>query len=786
MTPGHLRYAFRLARRTPLLAVVVVLTLAAGIAVTTCVFGLVNVAWFQPLPYPDASRLVVVHESHPREGYAPLVSLDAYEGWRARARQVDGLGAYVEDSFAFGRPGQHAERIRGVRVSASLLALIGGRPALGRRLIEADEQPGAAAVALVSQRFWRQRLSADPRAIGASVRLDGVDTAIVGVFPYDFRLFNSGFDVFVPLQSKRAATGSVREATVVARLAPSSTASAAAAEFRTLKPAGDARAAAADGWVAVLRPLDEVLWSTARPAYLLLLAVTALLLLLICANVANLLLARSVSRRQEFAIRLAIGAGRAHLVRQLLTEGLMLALLSGALGFLLCTWLQHLLIASYPEMVDLRIDGRVFAFVAAVSLLVGCGLGFVPAVSILRGDAGTAWPRQAWTVGSRRHRLGPLLAGGQLAVATMLLIACGLLVRGALHMRAIDPGFPVHDVLTAGLSLPPSGYPSAERRAAFLHAVEERLQRLPGVRSAAVASRLPLDGGVESVGIELSGAASPIPGSRLHASRKLVTASYFRTLGVTLLAGSVFRPEETGNVAVVNQALARAAWGGERAAIGRSLRLGEEGWRTVIGVVGDVRQVLPSSASAEMYVPLPAAPPANVSLILKTVAAPAAAAPALRGAIRGLDPDLPLSNVWSMAEIVASYVPAAFLAAFGLLAIASLLLGSMGLYAVMAFGVAGRTREFGIRSALGADARRLRRVVLREGLWLSAGGLLAGAAGSILLGLALSRAFEGLSPFDPVVVAGVAILLGAVSAGACLFPAMRATRVQPASALRSE
>lgn len=796
MTPGHVRYALRLARRTPLLAAAVVLTLAGGIAATTSVFGLVNAVWFEPLPYPEADRLVVVHQKHAHDGYADRLSPAAYDAWRGRTCLVEATGAYVERSFALGRPGAHAERVRGVAVSSSLLEMLGAQPIAGRRLGDADERPGAPAVALVSQRFWRQRLS-DANAAGTVVRLDGVQTTIVGVLPYEFRLFNSGFDVFIPLPPAAASDESVRAAlpdaapradarilNVVVRLRTGATPAAAASEIAAL--AASDRRPDGDGWQPVLLSLEQTLRGTARTAYLLLLGVTALLLLVICANVANILLARSVLRRQEFAVRVALGAGHRSILVQLVTEGVLLGLTAGAIAFLLCTWMRHLLVAAYPEMVDLRVDWRVFAFAFAASILVGSGLGLAPALPVLSeeaGWAGTSGPRSA---GRRKHRLGSLLAVAQMAAAATLLIGCGLLLNGALALRSVDPGFATENVLTAAISLPPGEYPTGAQRRALLDEIESRLGRVPGVRAAALASVLPLDGGVTTIALQATGRRESGGQGRVRAAVKSVSSAYFRAIGASTVAGDLFGPDEMRRVAIVNEAFARSTWGGASSAVGESVRIGDGGWWRVVGVVGDVRQVLTEAASPEICLPLRADPPATASIIVKTATPPEDAAPRVRGIVHRLDPDLALADVVSMQGIVNSYIPAPFVGAFGVLSVASLLLGSLGLYAVVAFQVARRTRELGIRSALGADTNRLLRLVLGEGLRLTFAGLGVGVVLSVVLGLALSRALLDVAVFDAAVTGLVAALLAVVSCAACFLPARRATRIDPAVALRCE
>lgn len=784
---SDLRHALRLGRRAPFLTAVVVLILAGGIAVTTAVFGLVNAVWLRPLPYPDAGRLVVVNESHPRLGYASLLPPTVYQALRESRGWADGIGAFTERSLALGWPGARAERVRGISIDPALLRLLGARPIAGRLLRDEDARPGAAPVALVSERFWRRQAGADKALVGRTVRLDGVETTVAGVLPYGFRVFNSGFDVFAPLPSMPASSSSApddgRSLLVVARLAPGVTRDAAAARLEVVASQVPAPQGRESGWKPILRPLDGVLWGEARPAFLLLLAAALLLLALIAANVSNLLLARSEARRQEFAVRLALGAGRTGILRQLLTEGLVLAIGSAVLALLLCAWLQRLLVAMVPEMTDLVLDGRVFAFASSVSILVGLAFGLLPALSVLRHDVlgGLQGDVSTSRVG---RRTGRWLAAGQLAAAAALLTCCGLLVRGAIGIRAIDPGFATDHLLTASVSLPTTVYPTAEARRLLCTALASRIAAIPGTESVALTTILPLDGGIGSLRLEVEG--RPTDGNEaMQGSSKAVSAAYFRTIGAKRLAGETFR-DQAGRYAMANAALARALWKTEAAAVGARIRVDGGPWRTVIGVVSDVRQVLTAPPAPEIYLPIDEAPPQALSLIARTTSDPMAVAAGLASAVREVAPDVPVSDTWSMAAIVDAYFPAPFVGAFLLLSVIALLLGALGLYAVIAFQVTRRGREFGIRMALGASPRRLLRLILWEGLRLTALGLVGGGLAGLGLGRVLASRFTDVRLADPALAALVALALGVVSLAACLAPARRATKATPAAVLRRD
>jgi putative ABC transport system permease protein len=776
-----LRYALRLARRAPFLTVAILVILAGGISVTTAVFGLVNAAWLRPLPYPDPDQLVTVSEVHPRRGEVSLVTASRYAAWKECGAWAESTGAVSEGAFTLGLPGDHAERVRGARVEPALLRMLGATPIAGRLLVAGDAEPDAGRAVLVSERFWRQRLYASPAAIGRTIRLDGRDAVVVGVLPYGFKLFNSALDVFTPLPFAIPPNDS-RSLQVVARLAAGQSRGRAEAQL-TAATSAVTRSATPDdeAWTPRVRPLDEVLWGEARPAYLLLLTAAGLLLALVAANVCNLLLARSDARREEFSLRLVLGAGRSGIVRQLVAEGLLLAFVSCALASLMCLWLQRLLTATVPEMTELRFDARVFGFAAFVSLLAGLAFGFVPAWSVLGHEAAGDLRAGA---GAGRQRAGRVLAAAQLAAATALLIACGLLVRAAIAVRTIDAGFSTDRLLTASVALPETLYPAGDRRVAFYREAARAVSALPGAVSVALCTRLPLDGGIRSTRLEVEGRPQA-GGDALPAASKAVSDSYFETVGLQVVAGEGLRGHGAGAV-VISRLLARALWKGESRAVGARLRIDGGPWRRVTGVVADARQLLTEPPAAELYLPLEAAAAGEVFALVRTAGDPIALAPGLSSAMRRLDPDVPVSDLWTMASIVDSYAPAPFAAAFTLLAGIALLLSVLGLYAVIAFQMTRRAREFGIRLALGAGPARILRLVVWEGLRLSGVGALAGCAASLALGAILSHRFAGVPVGDPVVSVVVVGLLGLVSTLACLLPGRAAARVEPSVSLRRE
>lgn len=779
------RQAWRSARRSPGLAAAVVATVALGVSVTTSVFCAVNAIWFRPLPYPEPGRLVAVHLAHPQRGFTSLVTPATYTILGEPRRSLVATGAFVEQSFGLSGAGGESEQVRGAMVSASLLEILGARPMAGRRISAADDRAGSPRVAMISERLWRRRYGASPAIVGGTAIVDGEEVAIVGVLPYEFRLFYSGFDLFVPLSNR--AQGAARTHRVVGRLQQGVAIEQAEAELQSVsRRLTDERTERGTGWRAGLRPLDEVVWADARRAYLLLLAAAMVLLVLICANVSNLLLARAVGRRQEFAIRLALGAGGRGVIRLLLAEGLLFALASGAFALGLTAAFARVLVAAHPEMVDYRLDWRVFSFTTVVSVLSGCLFALVPAASASPDHLAGALKAGASAGLGRQGRTGWWLSVMQIAAAAALLVTAGLLTKAGTSVRSIDPGFRTSNLLTASMALRGAAWAEPARRLAFYRDLGALVAGLPGVVSVALVSRVPLDGVARESVLEAERADGRVP---VEGDSRTTSETYFSTVGIGLSAGRLFGPDDGPGgppVAVVNRLLARTVWGSEVAAVGARVRTNGGEWRRVVGVVGDVRQDLLVPAVAELYVPLAQEPVASVSLVVRSRGEPMSLAAPVRAAVRALDPDLPVFAVQSVDDIVSGYFPAPVAMAFLSVAGVALALGAIGLYGLVSFLVTRRMREFGVRIAVGADRRRLLWLVIGDGLRLCGAGLLGGMAGAAVIGLAVSRVITGVAPLDPVVLAAVSLLLACVTIVACLAPAVRAARVDPVAALRCE
>jgi putative ABC transport system permease protein len=704
-------------------------------------------------------------------------------------------------------------------MSADALPLLGVAPARGRGLTTDDDRPGAPVAVLLGDGLWRRRFGADPGVVGQKVMLDDQPASIVGVMPPGFQLpthyAGPGMEIWAPLQLDPTIDRSERGwhwVNVMARLRPGRDIAAASLEVSAL--AGRMRDTypneykPAFGGFAVIAADDLV--SEIRPAILVLLGAVGLLLLIACANVAGLLLARAEARQWEIAVRTALGAGSGRLVRQLLTESVVLAIAGGTFGALLADWGVRGLVAAAPPTLPrldaVRTDGWVLGVTLLVSLATGILFGLVPALQASRPDLTAALAeggRSGSSAGRQRFRRGLVVA--QIALALMLVTSAGLLIRSFMHIRGVDPGFDPSRLLTAEVELSTVRYDTPAKIRAFYSELVHRLEALPGVRSAAAVRALPMTGRLEigdwSFVIEGRHANPPVPADRINADWQALTPGYFETLRIPVLQGrAIEERDRTGAtpVVVINRTLARLAWPGEDP-IGRRILLGGGGvdsvWRTVIGIVGDVRhRGLTAAPRPEMYLPhaqFPAGtgtPQRTLRVVLRAEGDPSALAGPLRATLADLDPAVPLVDLQTMEQALGSWaaerrLTMILVAAFATLALA---LGAVGVYGVMAHLVVQRTREIGIRIALGAVPREILALVISQGAWLAVAGVALGVGGALAASRLLGRLLFEVTPTDPATYAGTALTLLGVAALAALIPALRATRTDPVEALRSE
>jgi putative ABC transport system permease protein len=803
------RYALRSVRRHRGLTVVAVACMGVGIGVCTTLFNAVNPWLFRPLPYPQSQRLVGLRETSPlREGRPEegdsLASAANYMDWRERSRSFESLGAF-ERSEANLATEDEPERVHAARVTTSLFPTLRIAPVLGRGFTRDEDEPGGRPVAILGHRLWQRRSGSEHGGLGGTIKLDGVVHAVVGVMPPGFA-FPEYAELWTPLRLARAGAGrDARDLDVVARLADGVTVEQARSELGGIASAlARERPDANRGRGAEVKPLLD--WLTPPGVVVglnLLLAAGLFVQLIACANVANLLLAKAVAQRQEIAMRVALGASRARLLRQFTVETVLVTGAGAGLGLLAGAWgVRRLMLATPvppPFWVRLDLDSRAFVFVAAVTAVSALLVGLLPVL-----QAGALDLVDGLKAGSRGiaggpgARTGRWLVVAELGLSLVLLVGAALMVQSFLRRQEVDPGFDARGVLTARLALSGDAYADGKVRAAFLEELARRLRARPDIDAAGVSNGLPFvdpqAGGWWARSFEVEG--SPVEPERSpSATYYSVGAGYLEATGLRLRHGRLFRPEEQAegrDVVVVSDDLAlRMGQGAE--AIGRRLRIAGGPWLTVVGVVQETREggdmlLVGSKPRGQVYVPYRLDPWSQVSLVVRTSADPARLAGVLRETVRSLDPGLPLSSVFTLGDVRvrASWVAQMWGRMLAQVAAVALLLAALGVYGVVAHRVSQRTREIGIRMAMGATRGDVQRLVVRDGLWLALQAAAVGVAGALLTTRALASLLYGIAPHDPATLVACAGLLALAAAVASWAPARRASRVDPVVALRAE
>ncbi|HEX3159493.1 MAG TPA: ABC transporter permease [Gemmatimonadaceae bacterium] len=795
------RYAARRLRAAPSFTVITVLTLALGIGGTTAIFSAVRPILFEPLPYPHSDRIAAILEIG-ADGSRNAGTFGMYRGLLERNRSFEAMA--VLKPWQPTMTGQHPpERLEGQRVSASYFRVLGVPPAVGRSLQPSDDRPGGPEVVILSDALWRRRFGGDRAIVGRQVTLDDRSALVIGIMPHDFEnVLAPSAELWAPLQYDMAqgvAWG--HHLRTVARLRPGVDVEQAAREVDVLGHAvlREQRPATYGGELRLTAvALHDDITGGVRGALLAFLGAVTVVLVIACVNVTNMLLARGVRRRGEFALRAALGAGRGRLVRQLLTESLLLAAMGGVVGMAVAVLGVRALVAlsppGLPRVGAIGVDGIMFAFGAGITTLIGVAFGLAPALKAARGD-----PHQALQQGSRRAAGGHRRARGALvvaevALALVLLVSAGLLLRSLERLFAVPVGFDASRLLTmqvhtVGLEL---REPGATNR--FFGQVLEAVGGVPGATAVALTSQLPLSGDVDEYGAHFEATPSA-PARSYSVFRYAVSAGYIEAMRIPLRRGRMLDERDRADaprVALISESLARRSFPGADP-IGQRLRLGPQDGppHTIVGVVGDVRQMsLGLSESSAVYIPGAQSwfADGTMSLVVRTRGDAAALSPAVRTAVWSVDDDQPVVRVATMdALLAASAAERRFvLILFGAFALAALVLAVAGIYGVLAGSVAERTREFGVRSALGASRGRIVVGVLRQGMTLTGLGVAIGLAGAAAASQSIAALLFGVSRLDPVTYLGVVTLLGLVSLIACWVPAWRAARVDPAIALRTE
>jgi putative ABC transport system permease protein len=801
------RYGLRGLRRNHAFTAVAVASLALGIGANTAIFSVVNAVLLKPPPLRDADRLVMVWTEQPKIGAVhDEVPPATYADWKAQNHSFDEMAALTWLSFNITGDGE-PEKVSAYGVTANLFPMLGVEPALGRTFLADEDRPGGAKVVVLSYGLWQRRYGGDPSVVGREILLNGEKYTVVGVMPRDFQFLQSYVGLWVPaaLSPEVLSRRNENSLDVLARLRPGVTAEQASADIAAIS----ARIAhdypdAAEGQESSVIPLREQLSGGARGQLLLLLAAVGFVLLIACANVANLLLARAARRRKEIAVRTALGASRLRLARQLLTESVLLSVTGGALGLLLAAWgfefLRRLIPDALALSTELKLSLPVLAYATAVSFATGVLFGLAPALRASKADVADALKQGGGRTGlGTSDRLRGALVVAEVALSLVLLVGAGLLIQTIFGLRAQYAELHPSQLLTVRTVLPQNKYAAPARRAQFYDDVLARVERLPGVVSAGYTTSVPLQWKGGSNGFRIEGVEPP-PGVIENAVHRQVSAHYLETVGLRLRGGRYFDEHDDARsqpVVIINETMARQFWNGE-SPLGRRISFGEgddaEPWRTIVGVVADVRQMgMDAPVKAEMYIPyrqiktFPFYKPRD--LVVRTAGGdPLALVPAVRSEIHAVDPDQPLSNIATMEEQLGEETASRGLAMRLLSAFAALalLLAAVGIYGVLAYFVEQHVPEIGVRLALGAQPRYILGLVLKKGMALALGGVALGLAASLALARVMSGLLFGVSATDPKTYALISLLIAAAAFVACYLPARRATKVDPMVALRHE
>ena len=797
------RYALRTSLKSPGFAFVALLTLALGIGANTAIFSVVNGVMLRPLPYRDADRLVVLWEKMKQTDTLDLAPDDFVE-YRERMQSFEQFAASQNQGFTL-TGGDEPLRLEGAEVSANLFTLLGVEPALGRGFLADEDKPGAERVVVLSHALWQRRFGGDPKVLNQTVTLNGESRTVVGVMPSTFQFppplwrgntTEANRELWVPLAVDEMPGRNSHGLLAIGRLKDGVSAEQARAEAETISRQRDEKTRAShDGIGANLLLLHEQVVRRVRPALLILLGAVGFVLLIACANVASLLLIRAAARQKEIAIRAALGAGRLRIVRQLLIESLLLALPGGALGLLLAEWGNSFLIKlganSIPRSDQVGLDGRVLLFTLGVSLATGVLFGLVPALKASSPNLTDALKESGRSASGGTNRLRSALMVAEVALALVLLVGAGLLIKSFWQLQQVNPGFDVANLLLMETTLPATKYADETQQTAFYRHALEKLSAMPGIASVALVNNPPLSGrrGVDAFAIEGRAEATGLSDTPL-ADYRSISPAYFQAMGIRVLEGRAFTAADDSNapsVAIVNEATVRRYFSGENP-VGKRIRIKNQ-WREIVGVVGDIRQSgLDEEAATHMYLPYFQVPQGRMGWVMRTTAEPLSVVASVRSRIYEVDPDQPVYNLRTMERVLSESVSQRRLnmLLLGVFAATALLLALVGVYGLISNSVTQRTREIGIRMALGAQKGDVLRLIIKQGMMLTVTGIVVGLATALAVTRYLSSLLHEVNDKDPLTFATISLVVAIVALFACYLPARRATKVDPLIALRFE
>ncbi len=802
------RFSLRMLLKKPGFTFVVVLALALGIGANTAIFSVVNTILLRPLPFKNSDQLIWLRETNPsadikEESLSPPNYLD----WKTQSQSFEDMGAFASTRLTLTSGSGEPERINAAYVADGFFSVLGAEAKIGRTFTPEEDKPGNARVIILSNGLFERRFGSDPNLIGNTITINGNPYTVVGVMPKEFMNPKPDDrrppDAWAPLAvdyNKENRRGDYLN--VIARLKPGTTVEQARAEMTTITERLEQQYPDTNsGWRAIVMPLHERFVGDIRPALMVLLGAVCFLLLIACANVANLLLARSTARQKEIAIRTALGAHRGRIIRQLLTESVMLSLTGGALGLLFAFWgvgvLTSLSPGSIPRVSEIGVDSRVLVFTLGVALLTGIIFGLLPALQASNPNLNETLKEggRSSVEGTRGGRLRSVLAATEVALALVLLIGAGLMARSFLRLQDVNPGFDAQRVLTVGLFLPSTKYKEGPLVVAFYKELLSKVESLPGAISAGAIDTLPLDVGGNVLGFVIEGRPPQQPGDDTpDAEHRVVSEDYFRTMGIPLLRGRLFEGQDGPNAPqaiVINETMAKRYFPGEDP-LGKRINLGdpqENPWLTIVGIVRDTRhEALSAEPYSQMYAVHTQAPRRSLALVVRTSGDPMSLVSAIRSRIADMDRDLPLSNMRTMDQILSESIlrPRFNMLLITIFAVVAMVLASVGIYGVISYSVSQRTHEIGVRIALGAQPRDIFKMVVGQGLKLAVTGVGAGLVAAFALTRVMVSLLYGVEATDPVTFAAIAAALTSIVIMASYIPARRATKVDPMISLRYE